>query len=138
MTIVRSVLAVVAGLAVTMVLVVALTWLAVQLMLGGDWTAAPTPAYLGINLTYSFLAAVAGGWLAARIAARREILHAGVVAVVMLLLSLAGDANPPEGGVPEWYSPVIGVLGAAGALVGGWLRATALRRRSGSGQTAGR
>ena len=136
MKIVRSVLSVIGGLATAMVLVVALTWLAVQLMLDGDMGAAPTPAYLGVNLAYSFFAAVAGGWVAARIAARRPLLHAGIVAVVMLLLSLGGDGSPPAGGVPDWSSPVIGGLGGAGALVGGWLRATALRRAGGSSRAA--
>ncbi len=126
MQIVRSVLSLVAGLAAAMMLVVGLTWLFVQLMLDGDMTASPTPAYLGVNLAYSFFAAVAGGWVAARIAGRQELLHAGGVGVVMLVLSLGGDASA-ETGVPGWYYPAVGVLGALGAVMGGWLRQRALR-----------
>lgn len=119
--VVRSVGSVVAGLAAATITVVLMTWVVVQLMLDGDMTAAPTPAYLGVNLAYSLFAAVLGGWLAARIAAHRPMLHAGLVAAVMLLLALAGDADPPQGGVPSWYNPVVGVIGATGALLGGLL-----------------
>ena len=119
--IVRSVGSVVAGLAAATLTVVIMTWIVVQLMLDGDMAAAPTTAYLGVNLAYSLFAAVLGGWLAARIAAHKPVLHAGVVGAVMLLLALAGDADPPQGGVPGWYNPAVGVIGAVGALIGGFL-----------------
>ena len=126
LNIVRSVVSVVAGLLAATVAVVLLTWVAVQLMLGGDMEAAPTPAFLGVNLAYSLLAAVLGGWLAARLTAHSPVLHAGIVAGVMLVLAIIGDANPPESGVPSWYNPVVGVVGAVGALLGGLLRRTQL------------
>lgn len=119
----RSVGSVVAGLAAATMAVVVLTWVAVGLMLGGDVTAAPTGPYLAVNLGYSFLAAVLGGWVAARIAAHRPLLHAGIVGAVMLLLALGGEA--PDGRTPAWYGTVIGVIGATGALTGGWVRARA-------------
>ncbi|MDX1676144.1 MAG: hypothetical protein R3314_15220 [Longimicrobiales bacterium] len=121
--IVRSVGSVVAGLAVATLVVVLLTWVAVLLMLGGDMTAAPTGEYLAVNLTYSFFAAVLGGWVAARIALHRPLLHAGIVGAVMLVLAMGGEA--PDGPIPSWYGTVIGVVGATGALTGGWLRARA-------------
>ena len=126
--IVRSIASVVAGLGVATLVVVLLTWVAVMLMLDGDMTASPTPPYLVINLAYSFGAAVLGGWLAARIAAHQPLLHAGIVAVVMLVLAVLGDGNPPDAGVPAWYGTVVGTLGAAGALAGGWLRVRTVRR----------
>lgn len=129
MNMIRSVLSVVAGLASATLLVVALTWVLVQLMFGGDMTAEPTPVSLGINLAYSFLAAMVGGWVAARIASHKPLLHAGIVAAVMVTLASLGDGNPPEGGVPEWYGPVVGVIGAVGALLGGYLRVRSLSLR---------
>ena len=125
--IVRSVGSVVAGLGAATVVVVVMTWVAVVLMFGGDMTADPTTPYLAINLAYSFGAAVLGGWVAARIAAHRPFLHAGIVAAVMLVLAVLGDGGPPDAGVPAWYGPGVGTLGAAGALVGGWLRVRSLR-----------
>ena len=125
---VRSVLAVIAGLGVAGVLVLALTWVFVQLFFGGDMTATPTPVYLGINLTYSFLAAAAGGWVVAWVAADRPMLHSGVLAAVLLLLSFTGDGSTPDSAVPGWYGTVIGVVGAMGVLVGGWLWVQRLQR----------
>ena len=124
--ILRGIGAVVVGLAVATVTVVALTWAAVALMLDGDMAASPTPAYLAVNLGYSFAAAVLGGWLAARVAAVRPVLHAGIVGAVMLLLALGGEGGG-DGGTPAWYGTAIGLLGATGALLGGWVRSLRMR-----------
>lgn len=119
--VVRSVASVVAGLAAATLTVALMTWVVVQLMLDGDMTADPTAAYLGVNLAYSLFAAVLGGWLAARIAAHKPMFHAGIVAAVMLVLAAAGDTEAAASGVPGWYNPVVGAIGATGAILGGLL-----------------
>lgn len=120
----KSVLAVVAGLAASVVTVVVLTWLAVLLFFGGDMSAEPTPLYLALNVAYSFGAAVLGGWVAARLAPRRGLAHAVAAAVAILLLSFGGSGAEAEGasGVPSWYGTVLSVLAPTGVLLGGWLR----------------
>ena len=129
MSLLRSVAAVVLGMLAATVTVMVLTWLAVLLMLGGDMTAAPTTPYLAVNLAYSFGAAALGGWVTARIAARRPVLHAAILAALMLVLTGFGDGSP-EPGVPAWYAPAIGALGAVGALAGGLLRRHGVRSKA--------
>lgn len=124
----RSVLGVLAGLVTAVALVVALTALAVFVVFGGDFAARPTPPYLVVNLSYTFGAAVVGGWLAGRIAGRRPLLHGAVLAALMLLLSGTGGGAPPTPGVPEWYVPAVSFLGPAGALCGGLLGRLRLAR----------
>ncbi|HVS14213.1 MAG TPA: hypothetical protein VMV46_09830 [Thermoanaerobaculia bacterium] len=91
-----------------------------------------TGHYLGANVAVSFAAAVLGGWLIARLAPRRPIVHATVLATVLVLLALPGLENPAPG-QPPWYPSVIlgiGIAGVAfGALVAG--RWSARSRRGG-------
>jgi hypothetical protein len=119
----RSVAAVVAGLAAGMVAVMVLTYAAALVFFGGDLTAPPTPVYLVANITYSFGSAVLAGWLAASLAPRWPPAHAVAVAAVMLLLSGGGGGGEASAasGVPDWYGPALTVLMPLGALVGGWL-----------------
>lgn len=120
MKIVRSIVAVAAGLVTIVVLVVALTWVSVEAFLEGDITIDPTPTFMGISLAYTFFAAVVGGWGTARIAWGRPMLHAAALAAAVLVLGLLG-AHPAGASAPGWYAPVVGVLGLMGALTGGWM-----------------
>jgi hypothetical protein len=75
---VRSILSVLAGYAAMAVLVVLATRLAVKLMLHGtDMQSAmkikPTTSYLAVNLAYSVLFAVLGGFITATIAGRAPV-----------------------------------------------------------------
>lgn len=74
-------------------------------------------AYLAANLAVSFAAAIIGGAIAARFAPRRPLIHAGAVAALMVLLSLAGGTGSAPG-QPEWYPVGVLLLGLAGVAVG--------------------
>lgn len=124
----RSIAAVLAGLVVTVVLVMILTTLAgtiARVPIG----APPTNLYLILNLTGSFIAGAAGGAVAERIAARAPHGHVIALAVVILLLSLPTVFSAPAPGQPTWYPVVISILGPVAVLTGGILAIRYLRRR---------
>ncbi|MBT8485685.1 MAG: hypothetical protein HKO59_16225 [Phycisphaerales bacterium] len=81
------------------------------------------------NLAWYFVITLLGAWLAARIAGRRPMLHAGIIALLILgggvAFALFGKAAYEALGIelPSWYLPLLPVVGAIGALTGGWLRA---------------
>lgn len=124
----RSILAVLAGLAASVVTVIVLTFAAVFVFFGGDMTADPTPPYLGVNIAYSLGAAMLGGWLAARLAPSRPFWHAGSLAVLLFLLSFGGTGAEAEASsaVPAWYGTVLAIIGPTGVVLGGWLRVRTL------------
>ena len=123
---VRSVIAVLAGLVVMVVLVVVFTIVGVMLFYPGQQPGAavtPTTPWLVANLGYSLLAAVAGGWTAARIARRKRMAHAVVLAVIALALAVPGLLTETPEGQPAWYAGVIAAVGILGVLAGGRLAA---------------
>ena len=85
-----------------------------------------TAMYIVASLAISALVAVLGGWLTARIAGRAEMRHAGALAAVFAGLTLMAVAAGPPPGQLAWYGPVVGALGVAGVLAGGWLRSAAV------------
>jgi hypothetical protein len=91
---------------------------------GAPPTALPA-AYLAANLVTGALGAVLGGWFTARIAAFAPFGHAAVLAAVVATLAIATAASAPATPQPGWYPIVIGVIGVAGVLTGGKLRAAA-------------
>jgi hypothetical protein len=82
-------------------------------------------AAVGAILVVSALAAIMGGWITARISGGAEMAHAAVLAAVMAAITLTVSMGERPEGQPVWYAPVVGVLGVAGILAGGWLRASA-------------
>jgi hypothetical protein len=82
-------------------------------------------AAVGAILVVSGLAAVMGGWITARIAGGAEMAHAGALAAIMGALTLSISLGERPEGQPGWYAPVVGAIGMAGILAGGWLRASA-------------
>lgn len=126
-TMLRSVAAVAAGFALLAIGVMVATRIAVGLMLPAP-DAGPTPAYLAVNLAYSAGLAIAAGYLTAKAAPSAPRAHALVLAGVLLLLGVAGvvgtaAAGASPSGQPGWYPYVMLVLGPAGAILGGSLRA---------------
>jgi hypothetical protein len=121
MSLLRSAVAIVAGFG----------FLNTALWIGGGLIAAVLHelgmgrAAVGAILVVSALAAVMGGWITARLSGGAEMAHAAVLAALMgaITLSVAMGARPE--GQPAWYAPVVGALGVAGILAGGWLRAAA-------------
>lgn len=125
----RSAAAVVAGLIVTIVLVMVFTFLAATAsgLRTGD---PPTPPYLLLNLLGSAIAGMSGGATAMRLAPHTPHGHVGAVAVVILLISLPALLSAPEAGQPGWYPLVLSVLGPVSVFLGGLLAARARRDES--------
>jgi len=120
----RSIAAVIAGLAVMIVLVVVFGVIAAAVIFPGDADRAPadpTTAWLVVNMAYSFAAALAGGWVTARIAIRKKMGHAAALALVVFLLAVPGIVTGPAAGQPAWYAIVIAGIGVLGVLTGGRL-----------------
>jgi hypothetical protein len=80
---------------------------------------------VGAGLLVAGLAAVMGGWIAGRIAVVAPLQHAMALAALLALLTtmMMGGELPP--GTPGWYPGVVGGVGVAGVLLGGWLRSAA-------------
>jgi len=122
MVILNAFLALVAGYATFVVLVIALTALLTRLVPG--WTASeddPQLSYIFVNLGYSFLAAAAGGYVTAWIAADNPLYH--VLALAMVVLALAAlSALQSRGKQPIWYALLLVAISPIGVLAGGLLR----------------
>jgi hypothetical protein len=119
----RSVLAVLGGY-LTMATVVMLGTGAIK-MLSPSWVAAegaPTAPYLVINVAYSFIAALTGGYVAAWIASRLFLLHAIALGAFVLVMTII-SAVLYENRQPRWYQVLLGVLMPLAVVLGGWVRA---------------
>jgi hypothetical protein len=122
----RTIGAVVAGYVVMAAGVLLATIIATRLMLGGsmlDPSIRPTPSYLAVNVVYSWAFALLGGYLASSLAAQRRLMHASILAALILLFSLKTLVSFPAAGQPTWYPYAIAIGGSACVLVGGILRA---------------
>jgi NADH:ubiquinone oxidoreductase subunit 6 (subunit J) len=122
MVILHAFLALLAGFA-TMVLIVVVTTALLQ-KLTPDWVGAtgkPNPGYVFVNLGYSFLAAAAGGYITAWIAQRNPLIHVLALAITVLLLS-ALSALQQRGQQPVWYMLTLVALTPLGVLAGGLVR----------------
>lgn len=122
----QSLLAVVAGFLTMAVLVGVATAAAVRTMLQ---PAAPgalpnvTPAYLTVNLAYSALAAIAGGFVTGRLGAEAPLIHAAVLAGLAFVMSVL-SARQYAGTQPRWYQNVLMVGSPLLILAGGGLSTT--------------
>lgn len=119
---VRSVVAVFAGFLAIVVLVLASAPVIAKLLLPAT-AARPTGGYLVANLLTGFAFAGVGGWIAAHIAASGPHWHAVVLAALVLALGImtAAQGGAARAGQPPWYGWVLPFVGAAGALLGGWI-----------------
>ena len=116
----RSVVAVLAGLVVVLGLVL-ITSSMLVLALGLPPDGPPTDTYLILNLVASALAGLAGGATAMRFAPHTPHGHVIALAVVILLLSLPSAFSGPAPGQPAWYGLVMSIVGPLSVLVGGLL-----------------
>jgi len=124
---VRSVLAVIAGFLVTTMIVMIATVITAQLMFGEMTedmlaTFTPTPTYLVINILYGVLAAMIGGYYTAWVARRLPVRHGMALALLILIMGVVTIFVEQQGNQPVWYSYVMPVLGAMGAVMGSRLR----------------
>lgn len=119
---VRSVVAVFAGFLTIVVLVLVSAPVIAKLLLPAA-AARPTRGYLLANLLTGFVFAAVGGWIAAHIAASGPQWHAVALAALVLALGVttAAQGGAVRAGQPQWYGWVLPFVGAAGALLGGWI-----------------
>ena len=117
---IRSLGGIILGFFTVVVLVLVTTPVAVKLLLK-DPAGRPTAPYLVVNLLFGLLAAAAGGWVAAHVAGRAPLVHAGILGGIILALGLwtAAQGGAARAGQPTWYAWTLPFVGAAGAVVGG-------------------
>ena len=132
--IIRSVLTVLGAFFVVAVLVGLTTALTAKLMLGSVGRGAePTTPFLVVNLTYSVLYAIVGGYVAATVSDRSPLGHAAALSVFIMLLGLTTwvvDSGQPAPGQPAWYPWVITLLVPPTAVLGGILVTRRTRSRT--------
>jgi hypothetical protein len=120
--ILHAFLALLAGYATVALLVIGITALLSRLT--PEWVAAegrPKPGYAFVNLSYSFLAAAAGGYVTAVIAAGNPLVNDLVLALVVLAMS-ALSAMQSRGKQPIWYALTLVAIMPLGVLAGGLVR----------------
>ena len=115
-------LALAAGFVTMAILVAVLT--ALLAWLTPSWVGEqgkPQPGYIFVNLGYSFLAAAAGGYVTALLAAANPLFH--VLALGIIVLALAAlSALQSKGKQPIWYQLTLLALTPIGVLAGGLVR----------------
>lgn len=120
--ILHAFLALLAGYATMAALVVGLTALLTRLV--PDWVGSkgkPQLGYIFVNLGYSFLAAAAGGYVAAWAAAGNPLPPVLVLAVIVLLLG-GLSAVQSRGKQPIAYQLALIALSPFGVVAGGLVR----------------
>src|SRR6478609_4542116 len=137
MRIIRSLAAVVAGLGF-MAATATVGMLVASLALGRETpevrlTPAAFSTFLVLNIVFSGIGGVLGGWLTARIGSSAPYGHAAALAAIVAMLSIEAAMAMPTPGQPAWYPSVLGIVAVTGVLLGGKLRAAAAGIRVGSG-----
>jgi len=125
----RTFIATLAGLLLMIIIVVAGTTVATTLFLtetvaaAREFPARLPASYVAANLVISFLAAVAGGWLACRLDdAGRWRPVVGLSIVVLAMSAWTMRETRTQVGALTWYPWVILLVGLAGVALGGWSR----------------
>ena len=122
MVILHAFLALAAGFATMVLLVIGLTALLARLV--PSWTDAEgklQSGYAFVNLGYSFLAAAAGGYVTAWAAAANPLIHVLALGIVVLALT-ALSALQLRGKQPVWYALALVAISPVGVLAGGLVR----------------
>jgi hypothetical protein len=122
LVILHAFLALLAGFATMVLLVIGITALLTRLT--PDWVGAeakPRAAYVAVNLGYSFLAAATGGYVTAVAAVANPLIHVLALALVVLLLA-ALSAMQARGKQPIWFALALVVISPVGVLAGGLVR----------------
>lgn len=120
--VVRSLFAVAAGFAATNVLSLLADNLFRSLVPGSFREQGLDLRGLLLTLAANAVCGVVGGYIAARIATRRPILHATALGVVMLVVSIAASAFFWDR-APAWFHLTTLALTVPAAMLGGKIRA---------------
>ena len=126
MVVLRAFLALAVGFATMAALVAAATALLKRIT--PSWTDAKDGLALGyifVNLGYSFLAAAAGGYVTAWMAANNPLIHVLALGIVVLALA-ALSAMQSRGERPIWYQLALVAITPIGVLAGGLAQLRAL------------
>jgi hypothetical protein len=122
LVILRAAWALLAGFAVVTALVFAFTMLLrkkAPIWVGTP--ARPNPAYVLVNLAYSFLAAMAGGYVTAWMTTDNPLPKVLTLAIIVLAMS-AISALEARGRQPLRYQIALAVFSPIGVVIGGLLR----------------
>ena len=134
----RSVIAVLAGMGLVSILVELLEVALVSAVAGGTVTDMASyfavknrPVMLGAQIGYTSFAAVLGGYVTARVAGTREILHGGVAALgKTMALAWGFTAGEYAGFTPVWMRMLLVLVTGLAMLTGASIRARAARSDS--------
>jgi hypothetical protein len=123
---IRSVLSVLAGIAVLTVASFAIETALNPLLIWAFPEALPDPEALSSNLwvraltfAYGLVCVAAGGYVAARVARRRPVTHAAVMGIVQAGLTIVAMLSPVANHASPLQWIIIAVLSIPAALVGG-------------------
>jgi hypothetical protein len=124
-TFVRPVLALLAGLGITVVLVALATVAAALAMLrGGDAKSLlASTDYLAVGLAIGLVGAVAGGFTTARITHGRSPYTISLLALMLFVSAIVPVLRgaPVQAGPPAWQSIALAVIEPLGVLLGAYL-----------------
>lgn len=119
----RSFLAAVAGYLVFGVSAVAMFQIS-----GVDPHQQPGVGFMVGSTIYGVVFAIAGGYVSAAIVARKQLMHAGIVAAIIAVLALISIFAQP--GLPTYWSQIAAIVFMTpSAVFGGWLRARQVKSR---------
>ena len=125
----RSILSVLAGFAAIAALIMPATIISARLMLGTRsredmMKMKPTPAFTAVNLAFSVVFGVLGGFLTAWIAGHAPLKHALALAGLMFVMGIFSFLQNLKMKTSEGrgYGATLIILGPACALFGGWLQ----------------
>ncbi|OFW02287.1 MAG: hypothetical protein A3J29_22975 [Acidobacteria bacterium RIFCSPLOWO2_12_FULL_67_14b] len=135
---VRSLVAVLGGILLISVLVEVLEFTLVSARAGGaigDMTqyfaVRNRPEMIGAKLVYTTLAALLGGYMTAKVAGSREMLHGGAAALVQTAaLAWGFTAGEYAAFTPGWTRVALVALTGPAMLVGASVRGRAARSRT--------
>ena len=135
MDMIRSVIAVLAGMGLVSILVEVLEFTLVNAVAGGTVTDMTSyfavrnrPVMLGAQLGYTSVAAILGGYLTARVAGNREVLHGGVAAALKTVALVWGfTLGEFAGSTPAWMRIALLLATGPAMLAGASVRARAAR-----------
>jgi hypothetical protein len=122
MLILRAFLALLAGFASMAAIVGVSTALLIKL--APQWVSTsgqPRTGYIVVNLSYSLVAAIIGGYITASAAENSPLVHVLALALIVLLMA-ALSALQQRGQQPIWYQLLLAATMPLGVLLGGVLR----------------
>jgi hypothetical protein len=130
---IRSIIAVLGGVAVISLVVETLEFTLVTAVSGGSVTdisgyfaVRNRPTILTAKVAYHTLAALLGGYMTAKIAGTRELMHTGVAALIQTVALIWGfTAGEYASFTPAWTRIALVLLTGPAMMAGGMIRAKA-------------